>query len=325
MADSETIEMLLKDFETQGVEIKGVTVVIDAGFATEDNLKLIESKQMKYVAVARNKIKNYEINPEKELVKVQDNNGNSIDLQVFKSDKHSDNWMYVKSEQKRIKENSMSEKLEQRYLEELQNLNQGLSKKRTIKNALKVSERLGRIKQKHKLVSGKYQVEIQTNQEIATAISWTKTIPKETQNKQEGVYFIRTNYQDVHENKLWEIYNIIREVESTFRCLKSDLLIRPVYHKTDIRVKGHIYQTILSYQIVNAIRYYLKENKIIYDWKNIQRILSTQTLTQVKLPTKTKNLTIEKTSKPIEEVKKIYDALNFKILRKTKKVHVVYH
>jgi transposase len=34
---------------------------MDAGFATEDNLKLINSKEMKYVAVARNKIKNYEI------------------------------------------------------------------------------------------------------------------------------------------------------------------------------------------------------------------------------------------------------------------------
>ena len=325
MSDSKTIALLLADFETQGVAIKDVTIVMDAGFATEDNLKLIDSKQMKYVAVARNKIKNYEINPEKELVKVLDNKGNSIDLQVFKSEKHSDNWMYVKSEQKRIKENSMSEKLEKLYLEELQNLNDGLSKKRAIKNALKISERLGRIKQKHKLVSSRYQVDIQTNEHIATSINWSKIEPKENQTKQEGVYFIRTNYQDVQENKLWEIYNIIREVEATFRCLKSDLLIRPVYHKTDIKVKGHIYQTILSYQIVNAIRNYLKNAGINYDWQNIVRILNTQSLVQVKLPTKTKNLIIEKPSKPIEEVQKIYYCFKFKIIRKTKKVHVVYH
>ncbi|TQM41933.1 IS1634 family transposase [Flavobacterium branchiophilum] len=325
MSDSKTIALLLADFETQGVAIKDVTIVMDAGFATEDNLELITSKQMKYVAVARNKIKNYEINPEKELIQVFDNKGNSIDLQVFKSEKHADNWMYVKSEQKRIKENSMAEKLEKLYLEELQNLNDGLSKKRTIKNALKISERLGRIKQKHKLVSSRYQVDIQVNDHVATSINWSKIEPKENQTKQEGVYFIRTNYQDVQENKLWEIYNIIREVEATFRCLKSDLLIRPVYHKTDIKVKGHIYQTILSYQIVNAIRYYLKEAGVNYDWQNIVRILNTQCLVQVKLPTKTKNLTIEKPSKPIEEVQMIYDCLKFKIIRKTKKVHVVYH
>ncbi len=325
MADNKTIEMLLNDFESQGTDIKNVTIVMDAAFATEENLKMIENKEMKYVAVARNKVKNYEINQEKELVKVLDNNGNTIELQVFKHDKHADHWMYVKSEQKRIKENSMSEKLEQRYLEELQSLNQGLSKKGTVKNALKISERLGRIKQKHKIVSGRYQVDIKSNNNIASAISWKKNLPQETQDNNEGVYFIRTNFQEAHEEKLWKIYNTIREVESTFRCLKSDLLIRPVYHKTDIRVQGHIYQTILSYQIVNAIRYYLKEKNINYDWKNIQRILSTQSLTQVKLPTKTKNLILEKPSKPIKEVEQIYHALNFKMERKTKKIHVIYH
>jgi hypothetical protein len=277
------------------------------------------------VAVARNKVKNYAINKEKELVRVLDNKGNTIELQVFKHQKHADNWMYVKSEQKRIKESSMSEKLEQRYIEELQSLNDGLSKKKTIKNAIKISERLGRIKQKHKIVSGRYQVEIITNNNLATALSWKKNIAQQTQDSNEGVYFIRTNYKDIHEDKLWHIYNLIREVEATFRCLKSDLFIRPVYHKTDIKIKGHIYQTILSYQIVNAIRYFLKEKNINYDWQNIQRIMSTQSLTQVKLPTKTKNLIIEKPSKPIKEVEQIYNALKFKIERKTKKVHVVYH
>jgi hypothetical protein len=325
MADSKTIELLLNDFELQGVDVKAVTTVMDSAFATEDNLKLIEGKGMKYVAVARNKVKNYAINKEKELVRVLDNKGNTIELQVFKHQKHADNWMYVKSEQKRIKESSMSEKLEQRYIEELQSLNDGLSKKQTIKNAIKISERLGRIKQKHKIVSGRYQVEIITNNNLATALSWKKNIAQQTQDSNEGVYFIRTNYKDIHEDKLWHIYNLIREVEATFRCLKSDLFIRPVYHKTDIKIKGHIYQTILSYQIVNAIRYFLKEKNINYDWQNIQRIMSTQSLTQVKLPTKTKNLIIEKPSKPIKEVEQIYNALKFKIERKTKKVHVVYH
>ena len=61
MADNKTIEMLLNDFESQGTDIKNVTIVMDAAFATEENLKMIENKEMKYVAVARNKVKNYRI------------------------------------------------------------------------------------------------------------------------------------------------------------------------------------------------------------------------------------------------------------------------
>jgi len=40
------------------------------------------------------------------------------------------------------------------------------------------------------------------------------------EDKSNGVYFIRKNYNNTTETQLWSIYNIIREVESTFRCLK---------------------------------------------------------------------------------------------------------
>lgn len=325
MADCNTINDLLEDFAKQGVDINNVTIVMDAGFATKENLDLLEKKGIKYVSVARNKIKNYEIDSEKELVRVYDKNQQPIDLQVFRPAGQTDTWMYVKSEQKRIKESSMAQKLEQRLEEDLQALNEGLSKKGATKNHLKVAERIGRIKQKHKLVSGRYEINMTTKEETALAISWTKKEPKQKLEADQGVYFIRTNYTDTSEEKLWNVYNIIREVESTFRCLKSDLMIRPVYHQKDTRIEGHIYQTILGYQIVNAIRYHLKKHDINHDWRNIVRILSTQTLNDIKLPTKTKQLIVTKPSTPIAEVKEIYNILKFKFKTKIKKKYVVYH
>ncbi|MCH8553972.1 MAG: transposase, partial [Schleiferiaceae bacterium] len=61
------------------------------------------------------------------------------------------------------------------------------------------------------------------------------------EHKENGVYFIRTSYKDTSEKELWQIYNTIREVESTFRCLKSDLQIRPVHHQKDERIEAHLY------------------------------------------------------------------------------------
>jgi Transposase DDE domain len=325
MADCKTIVDLLNDFEKQGIDVQCITLVIDAGFATEENLKLISEKNIKYVCVARDKIKDFEINYTSKIVEVIDNQNNKIQLQNCKHPKKQDNWMYVKSEQKRLKENSMSGKLEQRFEDELKSINEGLSRKRTVKDLIKISERIGRIKEKNKLVSGRYKIEIIQKDNIATAINFTKNTAVEITNKSEGVYFIRTNYQDIHEKKLWEIYNIIRDVEATFRSLKSDLLIRPIHHKKDQRIEGHIFQTILAYQIVNAIRVRLKAKEINHDWQNIKRILNTQTANLIELPTKTKKLTISKISKPIKEVQEIYNILNYKTDRKTKKVHVVYH
>ena len=121
------------------------------------------------------------------------------------------------------------------------------------------------------------------------------------------------------------MYNTIREVESTFRCLKSDLQIRPVHHQNDERIEAHIYLTILAYQLVNTIRYMLKEQGLHYDWKNIVRIMNTQTIQTIILPTDKKTIHLRKPSKPIQEVQEIYTATKCEDTQKPIKKYVVYH
>ena len=146
------------------------------------------------------------------------------------------------------------------------------------------------------------------NQGTATKLRWKRKESPVRKEKEKGVYFIRTSYKDVNEKELWDIYNTIREVESTFRCLKSDLQIRPVHHQKDQRVEAHIYLTLLAYQLVNTIPHMLKAQGIHYDWANIRRILATHTVQTIELPTDSKTIHLRKPSKPIEEVQQIYYA-----------------
>jgi len=186
-------------------------------------------------------------------------------------------------------------------------------------------ERIGRIKQKHHLVSRKYSLDLTSKEGIATQLSWERKEQTEQMEQQQGVYFIRTNYENPQEAELWNIYNTIREVEATFRCLKSDLQIRPIHHQNDERVESHIYLTILAYQLVSTIRYMLKQQGITHDWQNIVRIMNTQTIQSLLLPTKTKTISISKPSKPIKEALDIYQAINTKSMISAKKKYVVYH
>jgi len=48
-----------------------------------------------------------------------------------------------------------------------------------------------------------------------------------------GIYFLQTSLNGKEEQTLWMIYNVIREIEYTFRVLKTDLDLRPIYHNTD--------------------------------------------------------------------------------------------
>ncbi len=73
-----------------------------------------------------------------------------------------------------------------------------------------------------------------------------------------GVYFIRTNLEGMIDKNIWNIYNTIREVESTFGCLKTDLRIRPIFHQKDKYSTAHIHLGLMAYQIVAVIRHRLK-------------------------------------------------------------------
>ncbi|SEA51064.1 hypothetical protein SAMN05216331_1711, partial [Porphyromonadaceae bacterium KH3R12] len=97
-------------------------------------------------------------------------------------------------------------------------------------------------------------------------------------DKNTGVYFLRTNVRTFGEQTTWEYYNLIREIECTNRQLKTDLNLRPIYHQKDERSDAHLFFGLLSYWIVNTIRFQLKQSGENAYWTEIVRRMSTQKL-----------------------------------------------
>ena len=327
-ADSDTLADMITDLEKYSEGQSKKTVVIDAGIASEDNLTLIREKGYDYVCVSRKRLKDYPMASQDghtTITQLTDRDKNHVELSVFHPEDHEDTWMYVQSEAKRKKEVSMAEKLSQRFEEELESIKGALSKKGGTKKVEKVWERIGRAKEKYSRASARYEVTVEQDEGIATQINWKRKPSPASEEKEKGVYFLRTSYKDPSEKELWDIYNTIREVESTFRCLKSDLQIRPVHHQLDSRIEAHIYLTLLAYQLVNTIRHMLKEKGIHHDWSNIKRIMSTQTIQTIELPTDKKTIHLRKPSKPIKEAQEIYQATRCTDTQKAIKKYVVYH
>jgi hypothetical protein len=64
----------------------------------------------------------------------------------------------------------------------------------------------------------------------AIRIDWQRE-PKSAQKDQHcGVYCLRTNIPDWSELQLWTTYIMLTEIEASFRSLKTDLGLRPVFH-----------------------------------------------------------------------------------------------
>ena len=132
-------------------------------------------------------------------------------------------------------------------------------------------------------------------------------------DKEAGVYFIRCSQNQLTEELIWEIYNILREIESTFRCLKTDLDIRPIHHQKDKNTEAHIFVGIVAYQLVHAIRHALKQDGIRYSWKRIRDIMSSQTAVTARMKLENgDSLILRNTTRPNTEQAKIYSALEFK-------------
>jgi transposase len=123
---------------------------------------------------------------------------------------------------------------------------------------------------------------------------------------------------------VWRIYNCIRNIESAFGILKSDLDLRPIFHKTDAACEAHLHLGVLAYWIVNTVRYRLKQHDIRYRWSEIIRIMNTQKVVTTSVENdKNQIVQIRKCSEPQEKVKQIYDALGYKYAPFIRKKSVV--
>jgi transposase len=73
------------------------------------------------------------------------------------------------------------------------------------------------------------------------------------------------------DQEIWQIYNLLTNIEASFKSLKQDLNVRPVYHRIDKRITGHIFTTILAYHLLCIIQRGLKQQKINHNWNTIIR------------------------------------------------------
>ena len=207
----------------------------------------------------------------------------------------------------------MNEQFRTRFLEGLVKIAASLDKKSGIKTRDKVNERIGRLKQKYPSISKYYSVDLEINEDnIVTKITHQE-LKKEESKSREGVYFLRTNLKMEDEETVWQCYNTIREIKSSFRCLKTDLDLRPIYHQNDDATIAHLHLGILAYWLVNTVRYQLKTKKINHSWSEIVRIGNTQKMITI-IAQKKDNQWIGKRNCSVPEPKlvAIYEALNYK-------------
>ena len=334
MSDSKSLGEIIDHLRiSTSISSKRAIVVIDAGIATEENLSLIQEKGYDYVCVSRSTRAEIKKSETGEPVIVNDKKNREITLEKVLTNDDATYFLKVTSPTKALKERAMKTLFEQRWEDGLECIRESLTKKSGVKAYDKVCERIGRLKQKYPSAHKRYKIEIEKKvekkgnkeNEICTAIRWEKIDKLDAQKQDEcGVYFLRTCIKETQENLVWTIYNCIRNVESSFRTLKTDLDLRPIFHKTDQATQAHLHLGLLAYWIVNTVRYQLQQKDIKSEWREIVRVMNTQKCVTTTIQnTREQWISIRKCSEPDHKVTRIYDALKYKYAPFIRKKSVV--
>jgi Transposase DDE domain len=310
MNDAKSLPVIIGELSARTSHLQRKPIVVmDAGIATEENLVLLQNEGYQYMCVSRSGITKYRADTASQPVVIRDKKEQPITLQRVTIADSTDTYLRVHSKAKQAKEQSMNTQFKKRFEQQLTEIEKAIHKKGGVKKAEKVWVKIGRAKQKYRGTSQYYTITVNANDKgVATAINYEcKSAPKS-----EGEYLLRTNIKKIDEGVHWTIYNTIREVESTFRTLKTDLDLRPIYHKTDEASMAHLHLGILAYWVVHTIRYQLKQKGINHSWQEIQRLMLTQKLVTTCMQGVQQNIELVKCSEPIKDVAGIYQALGYK-------------
>lgn len=302
ISEPKTLADTLKQFDTSTAR---PTIIMDAGIATADNLLYLKESGYTYIVVSR---KRNPVMPEDgDKVFVRKKLGKTISVKLVKNEKGEENELYCHSEIQERKERNMEDTFCKRYEESLTELAKGLGKKGCVKKYDRVLVALGRLREKYKRVAHRYDVAVKKDKTTAASITWDKKAAPSSN----GISCLRTNNLNWSESEIWKTYMLLTEIEASFRSMKSELGMRPVYHQITNRVDGHLFITVLAYHIVHSIMYQLRDHDIDYSWSTLREILAEQcriTTTMKKDDGRTIN--IRGTSDPTALQRKIYKALN---------------
>ena len=121
-----------------------------------------------------------------------------------------------------------------------------------------MERRLGKIQARFAPVNDLYDLTLRDTPEGVRLFWKLKAERKTWRDLREGAYMLRTNLTAGSVEELWSKYMQLTEAEASFRALKSELSIRPLFHQKEPRVKAHVMVAFLGYALWVTLKHLLK-------------------------------------------------------------------
>ena len=253
-ADVSTMETILRMVERKYGKARRIWVM-DRGIVSEENLAAIRKRGGQYlVGTPRSQMKPFEeelgkdgwtqVRPEVEVKKVAIPQG-------------EETYILCRTAGRKEKEKAIRNRFSSSMEKALKALEKAIVLGR-LKDRNKMERRLGKIQARHPSVNDLYDLFLRDTAE-GVRLSWQmKEDRKSWRESREGAYLLRTNLKVETAEELWSQYMQLTEAEASFRALKSELSIRPLFHQLESRVKAHVMVAFLGYALWVTLKHLLK-------------------------------------------------------------------
>ena len=128
--------------------------------------------------------------------------------------------------------------------------------------------------------------------------------------QRDGHYLLRSNLTAEDPALLWTRYIQLTQIEAAFRTLKSDLGLRPIYHRLERRVEGHIFVAFLAYCLQVTLKNRLQLHAPGLSPTAVLEKLATVQMIDVWIPTLDERwLVLQRYTQPSPELQLLMDKL----------------
>jgi transposase len=277
-ADVSTIETILRMVERKYGKARRIWV-FDRGIVSEENLAAIRKRDGQYlVGTPRSQMKRFEAELLKgDWVRVRP----EVEVKSVAIPQGEETYILCRTTGRKEKEKAIRNRFSTRMEDALQRLAKTIVAGR-LKDRHKMERRLGKIQARHPSVNDLYEVSLRDTAE-GVRLSWQMKEDRKTwRESREGAYLLRTNIKAETAEGLWAKYMQLTEAEASFRALKSELSIRPLFHQLEPRVKAHVMVAFLGYALWVTLKHLLKRRPAILPQPSVNGVENAQPMSPMK-------------------------------------------
>jgi len=277
-ADVSTMETILRMVERKYGKARRIWV-FDRGIVSEENLAAIRKRGGQYlVGTPRSQMKPFAAELLKDdWIRVRP----EVEVKKAAIPQGEETFILCRTSGRKEKEKAIRQRFSTRMEDALKRLARTIETGR-LKDRNKMERRLGRIQASHPQVNDLYEVALRDTPE-GVRLFWA--IQEERQlwrGLREGAYMLRTNLQAGTAEELWSRYMQLTEAEASFRALKSELSIRPLFHQLEPRVKAHVMVAFLGYALWVTLKHLLKRRPAVVPQASTNGVNNAQPLSTMK-------------------------------------------